>query len=64
MESFSYCFTKVPIISSVFRAPLLLADLSCNHLPEDVVAEAKWEVFLFSYGVAAHKAGGMQSSCL
>jgi len=47
----------------VFRVPILLAYSFCNHLPENLVAEANLEAFGFSYCVAAHKAEDIQSNC-
>lgn len=56
-----YCFIKVPIITSVFSVPILLTYSFCNHLPENSVAEAGLEVFIFSYHMKAHKAEDIQS---
>lgn len=63
VESFCYCFIKVPIITSVFHVPILLAYSFCNHLPENLVAEANLEVFSFFYCVAACNAEDIQSNC-
>lgn len=37
VESFCYCFIKVPIITNEFYVPILLAYSFCNHLPENLV---------------------------
>lgn len=47
----------------MFRVPILLAYSFCNHLPENLVAEANLEVLSFSYRVAAHKAEDVQANC-
>lgn len=51
-------------MTSVFHVPILLAYSFCNHLPENLVAEANLEAFVFSYHVAAHKAEDIQSNCV
>lgn len=61
--SFCYCFIKVPTITSVLHVPILLAYSFCNHLAENLMAEANFELLFFSYCVTAPKAEDTQSDC-
>lgn len=56
-----YCFIKSPTITGVLHVPILLAYFFCNHLAENLMAEANFEMFVFSYCVSAPKAEDAQS---
>lgn len=62
IESFCYCFIKVPTITSVLHVPILLAYSFCNDLAENLMAEANFEMFVFSYCVSAPKAEDTQTA--
>lgn len=66
LESFCYCFIKVPTITGVLHVPILAAYSFCN-LPENLMAEANFEMFgfgwFFLYCVSAPEAEDAQSDC-